>query len=67
MAAARDSSYNNNVTEGMMADLDFGLGEMADTIRETTRRFAADRIAPLAARIDAEALLTSSTATTCSR
>jgi len=39
-----------------MADsgLDFGLGEMADAIRETTRRFAADRIAPLAARIDAE-------------
>jgi len=34
--------------------LDFELGEMADTIRDTTRRFAADRIAPLAARIDAE-------------
>jgi isovaleryl-CoA dehydrogenase len=39
-----------------MADfgLDFALGEMADTIRDATRRFAADRIAPLAARIDAE-------------
>ena len=37
-----------------MAELDFALGEMADMIRETTRRFAADRIAPLAARIDAE-------------
>ncbi|PSJ39584.1 isovaleryl-CoA dehydrogenase [Allosphingosinicella deserti] len=39
-----------------MADfgLDFALGEMADAIRETTARFAADRIAPLAARIDAE-------------
>ncbi|WP_156679463.1 isovaleryl-CoA dehydrogenase [Sphingomonas profundi] len=37
-----------------MAELDFALGEMADTIRETTRRFAAERIAPLAARIDAE-------------
>jgi isovaleryl-CoA dehydrogenase len=39
-----------------MADfgLDFALGEMAETIRETTARFAADRIAPLAARIDAE-------------
>jgi isovaleryl-CoA dehydrogenase len=37
-----------------MADLDFALGEMADMIRETTRRFAADRIEPLAARIDAE-------------
>jgi isovaleryl-CoA dehydrogenase len=38
----------------MVAELDFALGEMADMIRETTRRFAADRIAPLAARIDAE-------------
>jgi isovaleryl-CoA dehydrogenase len=35
-------------------DLDFALGENADMIRETTARFAADRIAPLAARIDAE-------------
>ncbi len=34
--------------------LDFALGEMADAIRDTTSRFAADRIAPLAARIDAE-------------
>jgi isovaleryl-CoA dehydrogenase len=34
--------------------LDFDLGEMADTIRDTTRRFASERIAPLAARIDAE-------------
>ena len=33
--------------------LDFGLGETADAIRETTQRFAADRIAPLAAEIDA--------------
>jgi isovaleryl-CoA dehydrogenase len=32
--------------------LDFELGEMADTIRETTRRFAADKIAPIAAEID---------------
>jgi isovaleryl-CoA dehydrogenase len=38
----------------MMAELDFALGEMADTIRETTKRFATDRIAPIAARIDAE-------------
>src|SRR3712207_844288 len=39
-----------------MADmgLDFALGEMADTIRDTTRRFADDRIQPLAARIDEE-------------
>ncbi|WP_294391125.1 isovaleryl-CoA dehydrogenase [uncultured Sphingomonas sp.] len=34
--------------------LDFALGEMAETIRATTGRFAAERIAPLAARIDAE-------------
>ncbi|MDO9430208.1 MAG: acyl-CoA dehydrogenase family protein, partial [Phenylobacterium sp.] len=34
--------------------LDFGLGEAADAIRDTTARFAADRIAPLAARIDAD-------------
>src|SRR3954462_13232232 len=34
------------------AALDFGLGEMADTIRETTRRFAAEKIAPVAAEID---------------
>ena len=34
--------------------LDFALGEMADAIRETTRRFAADRISPLAKRIDEE-------------
>ncbi len=37
-----------------MADLNFALGEMADTIRDTTRRFALDRIEPIAARIDAE-------------
>ncbi len=37
-----------------MADFDFALGEMADAIRDTTARFAADRIAPLAARSDAE-------------
>ncbi|MEJ7935056.1 isovaleryl-CoA dehydrogenase [Sphingobium sp. AN558] len=37
-----------------MADFDFALGEMADTIRASTARFAMDHIAPLAARIDAE-------------
>lgn len=37
-----------------MSDLDFGLGETADMIRATTQRFAAEKIAPLAARIDAE-------------
>jgi len=38
----------------MDSGLDFALGEMADAIRETTSRFAADRIAPLSARIDEE-------------
>ena len=38
----------------MSPDFDFALGETADMIRDTTRRFAADRIAPLATRIDAE-------------
>jgi isovaleryl-CoA dehydrogenase len=32
--------------------LDFELGEMADTIRDTTQRFARDKIAPIAAEID---------------
>ena len=34
------------------ASLDFALGETADAIRETTARFATDRIAPIAAKID---------------
>ncbi len=36
-----------------MTELDHGLGEMADTIRDTVRRFALDRIEPIAAEIDA--------------
>jgi isovaleryl-CoA dehydrogenase len=32
--------------------MDFGLGETAEAIRDTTARFAADQIAPLAAEID---------------
>ncbi len=32
--------------------MSFGLGEEVDALRETVRRFAADRIAPLAAEID---------------
>ena len=32
--------------------LDFGLGETADAIRDTTARYASDRIAPMAAEID---------------
>ena len=35
-------------------EFDFGLEETAVMIRQSTRRFAEDRIAPLAARIDAE-------------
>jgi isovaleryl-CoA dehydrogenase len=38
----------------MDATLDFGLGENADMIRDTTRRFASEQIAPLAAKIDAD-------------
>jgi len=34
-------------------NMEFGLGEAADAIRDVTARFAADRIAPLAAEIDA--------------
>ena len=34
--------------------MDFALGETADMIRDTTQRFAADRIAPIAAKVDAE-------------
>ncbi|GAM07032.1 isovaleryl-CoA dehydrogenase [Novosphingobium sp. MBES04] len=35
-------------------DFDFGLGESAQMIRESVARFAAERIAPLAAQIDRE-------------
>ena len=38
----------------MSPDFDFALGETADMIRETTQRFSRERIAPLAARIDAD-------------
>ena len=34
------------------SSMDFALGETADAIRETTSRFSADRVAPLAAEID---------------
>ena len=37
-----------------MSNFDFALGETADMIRESTARFAADKIAPLAAEIDAK-------------
>lgn len=38
----------------MTMQMDFALGEAADMIRDSTRRFASDKIAPLAARVDAE-------------
>ena len=34
--------------------LNFGLGDELDSLRDTVRRFAQDRIAPQAARIDSE-------------
>ena len=37
-----------------MLDFDFGLGEDIDLLRDAVRGFATDRIAPLAARIDAD-------------
>jgi isovaleryl-CoA dehydrogenase len=39
--------------DAMSAQMDFSLGETADMLRDTVRRFAKDRIAPLAAEIDA--------------
>lgn len=36
----------------LLTSLDFALGENADMIRETTSRFATDKIAPLAAKVD---------------
>jgi isovaleryl-CoA dehydrogenase len=44
----------NRIGIGVSMNLDFHLGDNADMIRDTTARFAADRIAPIAARIDAE-------------
>ncbi|MBO9575677.1 MAG: isovaleryl-CoA dehydrogenase [Sphingobium sp.] len=38
----------------MTTQLDFCLGETADMIRESCARFAADRIAPIAAKVDRE-------------
>ena len=38
----------------MTNDFDFALGETVDMIRDTTRRFATEKIAPLAVKIDAE-------------
>ena len=38
----------------MSSEFQFPLGENAEMIRDTTRRFASEKIAPLAARIDAD-------------
>ena len=38
----------------MTPDFDFALGEAADMIRDSTQRFAAEKIAPLAQKIDAD-------------
>ena len=35
-----------------MQDFDFGLGEDLETLRATVAKFAAERIAPVAAEID---------------
>ena len=48
------ATSNGFAGEYMGPDFDFALGEMADAIRDTTRRFASDKIAPLAAKIDAD-------------
>ncbi|CAN5194694.1 isovaleryl-CoA dehydrogenase [soil metagenome] len=37
-----------------MTDFDFALGETADMIRDTTRRFSTEQIAPIAGKIDAD-------------
>ena len=37
----------------MSGQLDFGLGETAEMMRETVRRFTSDEIAPIAADVDA--------------
>jgi len=41
------------MTQPLAPSMDFGLGETADAIRDVTARFAAEKIAPLAADIDA--------------
>ena len=41
------------MTQTLAPSMDFGLGETADAIRDVTARFAADKIAPIAADVDA--------------
>jgi isovaleryl-CoA dehydrogenase len=44
----------SNKWQRMAMTLDFALGENADMIRDTTKRFATDKIATLATKIDAD-------------
>jgi isovaleryl-CoA dehydrogenase len=44
---------SSGMTNQTAPSMDFALGETADAIRDTTARFAADHIAPIAAEIDA--------------
>ncbi len=50
--AMAPNSWQSNAMTSMT--LDFALGENAEMIRDTTRRFATDKIAPLASKIDAD-------------
>jgi isovaleryl-CoA dehydrogenase len=52
MLAAHSINWQSKAMTSMT--LDFALGDNADMIRETTKRFATDKIAPLAAQIDAD-------------
>jgi isovaleryl-CoA dehydrogenase len=52
MLAAHAINWQSRAMTSMT--LDFALGDNADMIRETTKRFATDKIAPLAAKIDAD-------------
>jgi isovaleryl-CoA dehydrogenase len=52
MLAARAINWQSKAMTSMT--LDFALGDNADMIRETTKRFATDKIAPIAAKIDAD-------------
>jgi len=54
--AIKRPAHKSHIGEAVTADFefDFALGETVVMIRDATRRFAADRIAPLAVKIDAE-------------
>ena len=52
--AVRDATPKGMSIPFAPQSMEFGLGENADAIRDTTARWAADRLAPLAAEIDEE-------------